>query len=279
MALASFAAGIANYHIVLSGVHGLVRKVVQRIAVRHGDESRNDGLPINYGAIDTVNSLVAELAEKVRSDVEIRLRVEQESLLSAITSLAVALEARDPYTRSHSRNVARFSAKLAARLGLSEAQVDEIHLAGQLHDIGKIGIRDEILMKPARLTESEFGEIKKHPGLSDEILKPFRHMKNVRAAIRHHHERMDGSGYPDGLKGETIPLPARIMAVVDAFDAMTSDRPYRPALSFSDAMDELKRMSGPQLDPLCVGAFIEMADDDEELLRMQTVESVICSAS
>lgn len=268
MALASFAAALANYHVVLSGVHGLVRKVGERTALLKGSDSDNGGRPLNHGAIDTVDTLVGELVKRARSDMEALLRVEQDSLLSAISALAAALEVRDPYTRTHSRNVAHFSAKLASKLGLDEARVDEVHLAGQLHDIGKIGIRDEILLKGERLTGDELGEIKKHPDLSVSILRPFRHLDNVRAAIRHHHERMDGSGYPDGLKGDEIPLAARIMAVVDIFDAMTSDRPYRQALTFDEALEELKRMSGRQLDPYCVNAFLEMVKEDPELLEI-----------
>jgi putative nucleotidyltransferase with HDIG domain len=271
MALASFVAGLANYHVVLTGVHGLVRKVDERTALLTGSGPDNGGQPLNHGAIDTVDTLVGQLVERARSDMETLLRVEQDSLLSAITALAAALEARDPYTRTHSRNVAHFSAKLAAKLGLDDARVDEVHLAGQLHDIGKIGIKDEILLKPGSLTRDEFGEIKKHPDLSVNILRPFRHLDNVRATIRHHHEKMDGSGYPDGLKGEEIPLPARIMAVVDVFDAMTSDRPYRPALTFDEALEEMKRMSGAELDPNCVNAFLEMANEDPELLEIRAV--------
>jgi putative two-component system response regulator len=213
------------------------------------------------------------LLKRVQKDMEARLRVEQDSLLSALTSLAVALEARDPYTRSHSRNVAHFSAKLAQRMNLSDAEVDEIHLAGQLHDIGKIGIRDEVLLKPGALTREEFTEIKKHPALSVEILRPFRHMDNIRSAIRHHHERMNGTGYPDGIKGDEIPLSARIMAVVDAYDAMTSDRPYRPARSLEDTVAELKHMSGPLLDPDCVQAFLDMLEEDPELSEFALAES------
>jgi putative nucleotidyltransferase with HDIG domain len=271
MALASFIAGLANYHVVLTGVHGLVRKVDERTALLTGGDSDNGGQPLNHGAIDTVDTLVGQLVDRARSDMEALLRVEQDSLLSAITALAAALEARDPYTRTHSRNVAHFSAKLASKLGLDDARVDEVHLAGQLHDIGKIGIKDEILLKPGRLTLDEFGEIKRHPDLSVNILRPFRHLDNVRAAIRHHHEKMDGSGYPEGLKGEEIPLTARIMAVIDVFDAMTSDRPYRPALTFDEALEEMKRMSGPELDPNCVNAFLEMVNEDPELLEIRAV--------
>jgi putative nucleotidyltransferase with HDIG domain len=264
MAVASFAAALVNYHIVLAGAHGIVKKVGQAAGLMTLVQAEGRGRPPNHGEIDKIETIFDELLRRLHADMEDRLRVEQDSLLSALTSLVVALEARDPYTRSHSRNVARYSAKLAQRLGLGEAEVDEIHLAGQLHDIGKIGVKDEVLLKPGALTRDEFGEIMKHPELSVNILKPFRHLDNIRAAIRHHHERMNGSGYPDGLKGEQIPLSARIMAVADAFDAMTSDRPYRPALSVEDTVAELKRMSGPLLDPTCVRAFLEMMEEERE---------------
>jgi putative nucleotidyltransferase with HDIG domain len=273
MALASLVAGLVNYHIVLSGAHGIVKKVSQKVGLLTMLQADRDKRPLNHGEIDTVETLFEELLKRVHTDMESRLRVEQDSLLSALTSLAVALEARDPYTRSHSRNVAHFSAKLAQKMGLNEAEVDEIHLAGQLHDIGKIGVRDEVLLKPGTLTREEFGEIRKHPELSVNILKPFRHLNNIRAAIRHHHERMDGTGYPDGLKGEQIPISARIMAVVDAFDAMTSDRPYRLALTVEDTVAELKHMSGPLLDPNCVHAFTDMVEEDPELAEPKLAKS------
>ena len=266
MAVASFAAALVNYHIVLAGAHGIVKKVGRTAGLMTLLQAERKDRPLNHGEIDKIESVFDALLKRVNADMESRLRVEQDSLLSALTSLAVALEARDPYTRSHSRNVAHYSARLAQKLGLSEAEVDEIHLAGQLHDIGKIGVKDEVLLKPGALTQDEFGEIRKHPELSVNILKPFRHLGNIRAAIRHHHERMNGSGYPDGLKGEEIPVAARIMAVVDAFDAMTSNRPYRSALSVEETVAELKRMSGPLLDPSCVRVFLEMIEEDPELV-------------
>lgn len=273
MAVASFAAGLVDYHIVLRGAHGIVEKVGRKerlLTVLQADRGKR---PLNHGEIDTIEALFDELLQRVHRDMESRLRVEQDSLLSALTSLAVALEARDPYTRSHSRNVAHFSAALAQKMGLSDAEVDEIHLAGQLHDIGKIGVRDEVLLKPGTLTQDELGEIRKHPELSVNILRPFRHLDNIRAAIRHHHERMNGTGYPDGLKGEQIPVASRIMAVVDAFDAMTSDRPYRSALTIEDTMAELERMSGPLLDPKCVQAFLQMVEEDSELAELNLARS------
>ncbi len=272
MALASFIAGVANYQIVLRGVQGLVVKLVQRGTLLQESAKPNGKRPINHGEIDTVDSLITSLLDKVSAGEEAQVRLEQDALFSAISSLAAALEARDPYTRTHSRNVARFSGRLAGKMGLDDADIDEIQLAGQLHDIGKIGIRDEILLKPGSLTGDEFIEIKRHPELSVNILRPFRYLDNVRAAIRHHHEKMNGSGYPDGLKGEDIPLGARIMAVVDVFDAMTSDRPYRPALDFDEAMMELERMSGPELDPECVEAFLELVEEDPDLAMMRTLD-------
>jgi len=264
MAVASLTAALANYHTVLAAANGMIKKVSRKAGLTTVLQTERKHRPLNHGEIDEVETVFDELLRRLHADMEDRLRVEQDSLLSALTSLVVALEARDPYTRSHSRNVARFSAELAQRLGLSDAEVDEIHLAGQLHDIGKIGVKDEVLLKPGALTRDEFGEIMKHPELSVNILKPFRHLDNIRAAIRHHHERMNGSGYPDGLKGEEIPLSARIMAVADAFDAMTSDRPYRRALSMEDTVAELKRMSGPLLDPNCVRVFLEMMEEEHE---------------
>ncbi len=176
-----------------------------------------------------------------------------------ILTLAVALEARDPYTRGHSTRVGDLSRKFAEYIGLSSYDQDMIRKAGLLHDIGKIGLSESLLMKPARLTEEEHDVIKRHPIIGEEICRPLNSLQFILPAIRHHHERWDGKGFPDGLKGEEIPLYARILAIVDSFDAMLSERPYRKGLSFSEVLDIfVKERDYGQWDPVLVGNFIDM---------------------
>ena len=155
----------------------------------------------------------------------------QQMFEGTIQSLVSALDAKDAYTSGHSTRVAELTVELASRLGYDADQLANIRMAGILHDIGKIGVDDSVLRKPGKLTDEEFEQIKTHPVLGYEILKGIRRFRDILPAVRHHHESWDGSGYPDGLKGEDIPRDAQIMAVADAFDAMTSDRPYRPGMS------------------------------------------------
>jgi HD-GYP domain-containing protein (c-di-GMP phosphodiesterase class II) len=136
-------------------------------------------------------------------------------------------------------------------------EIDSLKFGGYLHDIGKIGVRDTVLLKPSRLTEEEFVEIRLHPVIGDNIIKPLGSFPNERLIVRHHHERFDGKGYPDGLGGTDIPRTARILAVADTYDSMTSTRPYRQALSHATAIEELKRCSGTQFDPAIVEAFLQ----------------------
>jgi len=175
---------------------------------------------------------------------------------STIRSLAEAIDAKDAYTRGHSDRVADYAEALARRLELEEDLLNAVRCAGYLHDTGKIGIPDAILNKPGRLTEDEYSQIMRHPILSHKIIEPVEFPFEVKPLVRHHHERIDGSGYPDGLKGDAIPLGARIIGIADAFEAMTSDRPYRKALTVAAAADELQRCSGTQFDAFLVDEFI-----------------------
>lgn len=173
-----------------------------------------------------------------------------------IRSLANALEAKDPYTHGHSRRVAKDAVRIAAQLRLPRKKIENLRHAALLHDIGKIGIRDAILFKPGRLTEDEFAQIRQHPALGAGMVEPIEFLKDVSDVIRHHHERWDGKGFPDGLAGEEIPLGARIVCIADAFDAMTSTRPYREGMSIPVAVEELLRCRGGQFDPEIVDCFI-----------------------
>lgn len=177
---------------------------------------------------------------------------------STLGALVSAMEAKDPYTRQHSRRVTNFSVLTAQAMNLSIDQVESLRFAAYLHDIGKIGVKDHILLKDSRLSDQEYEQIKLHPVIGEAIIQAMDLTQNERSIIRHHHERWDGRGYPDQLSGEGIPLLARIVAVADAYDAMTSDRPYRKAKNRDDAVREITRCSGEQFDPKVVEAFLEM---------------------
>ncbi len=206
--------------------------------------------------VELLSILAYEAATSIRS---YQLVLETEGLyIGTIFALAAALDARDHYTHGHSRKVARYAVSIAKEMKLSRYEVDIIRRASLLHDIGKIGIPDKILEKPARLTRKEFEIVKKHPKVAVDILKPIPQLKDILPGVYHEHERYDGKGYIAGLKGEAIPLEARIIGVADAFDAMTSERPYRKALPYEEAIAELKRNVGTQFDPRVVEAFLKI---------------------
>ncbi len=182
----------------------------------------------------------------------------QSKPLSIIYALAATVDAKDHYTYGHSRKVSEYAVSLAEALSLPQETVHTIRAAGLLHDIGKIGVPDSILTKPAALEQKEWEPIRTHPELGVEILKHVVELSKCLPAILHHHENWDGTGYPRGVKGEAIPLEARILSVADAYDAITSPRPYRTQLSLKDAMDELRRCAGTQFDPALVPVFCEL---------------------
>ncbi|MBI5849289.1 MAG: response regulator [Nitrospirae bacterium] len=179
------------------------------------------------------------------------------NLINTLKSLVTSIEARDIYTRNHSERVANYALQVAEVMNFSNDDKEIIRFGGYLHDIGKIGVRDTVLLKPSKLTDDEFREIRLHPVIGDNIIKPIKFFPRERELIRHHHERFDGKGYPDGLAGERIPLVVRIMNVVDTFDAMTTSRPYRTARTHKDAVEELLRCSGTQFDGEIVKAFLQ----------------------
>lgn len=181
----------------------------------------------------------------------------KETFLTVVYTLAETIEKRDPYTGGHTRRVMEYSVAIGQALGLPEADMERLRLASVLHDVGKIGIRDSILLKPGPLDDEEFREIKKHTLYGEEVLKFIKYFREIIPGVRHHHERFDGRGYPDGLKGEEIDPIARIIAVADAFDAMTSDRPYRKGLGREAAFAEIRRNAGTQFDPAVVQAFLQ----------------------
>jgi len=184
--------------------------------------------------------------------------------LDTIRALAAAIDAKDPYTKGHSERVAETSVALAQELNLPGREIENIEYTALLHDIGKIGIADNILGKNSSLTDKEFDKIKEHTVMGAKIIEPVDFLKNSYEAIYHHHEKYNGAGYPDGLKEKDIPLSARIIAVADAYDAMGSDRPYRKKLSKDKILNELKDQSGKQFDPEIVKALLSVLDRERE---------------
>ncbi|MCB2228080.1 MAG: response regulator [Desulfarculaceae bacterium] len=180
------------------------------------------------------------------------------NLHSTLGALVRAMEAKDPYTRQHSRRVTNLAVLTAEAMSLGVSQIESLKFAGYLHDIGKIGIKDHILLKESKLTSEEYEEIKRHPDIGESIIRAMDLSQDERHIVRHHHERWDGRGYPDGLAGEDIPLLARVVAVADAYDAMTSDRSYRRSRSVQEAVAELTACAGSQFDPSVVEAFVRM---------------------
>ena len=203
-------------------------------------ENRIQG--INAGADDFLTKPVNELELKARARSLVRLKRYTDDLDSAesvIISLALVIEARDAYTDGHCQRLAGYATALGRALGLGSEDLAALFRGGYLHDVGKVGIPDAILLKVGRLSPSEYEQMKTHPVIGDRLCGKLRSLRHVRPIVRHHHERLDGSGYPDGLQGDAIPLLAQIMGIVDVYDAITTDRPYKPAASQEQASVEL----------------------------------------
>jgi putative two-component system response regulator len=195
--------------------------------------------------------------ERLQEKVTLQAKRLEELFLASVQSLADALEVKDPYTRGHSERVSHYCVVIAREMGLSGELLRRIELGGHVHDIGKIGVREDVLNKPAKLTKDEYQHIMTHPMVGWKILAPLlSETPEALNIVRSHHERFDGRGIPDGLAGSAIPLEARIAAVADSFDAMTSDRPYRLRLSMEEAITEIVRCSGAQYDPSVVDAML-----------------------
>jgi response regulator RpfG family c-di-GMP phosphodiesterase len=209
--------------------------------------------------------IAINLAKKVASKIENNALYEVffNNIVATLKSLITTIGARDSYTKEHSERVTMYGLRIAEVLGLGSEDIDTLRFGGYLHDIGKIGVRDTVLLKPGGLTEGEIREIRLHPVIGDEIVKPIRFFEKERMVIRHHHERYDGAGYPDGIGSREIPTIARILAVADTYDAMTSHRPYRKALTPEAAVAELYRCAGSQFDPELVRAFEETLAKEE----------------
>lgn len=184
--------------------------------------------------------------------------------MQIMQALSGAIDAKDTYTKGHSIRVAEYSREIARRIGLSEKAQDDIYMIGLLHDVGKIGVPDAIINKPAKLTDEEYAVMKQHPGMGAEILKNITEFPKLGTGARWHHERYDGRGYPDGISGEEIPLEARIIAIADAYDAMSSRRSYRNVLPQATVRSEVEKGKGTQFDPVYAEIMLNMIDDDTD---------------
>jgi HD-GYP domain-containing protein (c-di-GMP phosphodiesterase class II) len=199
-----------------------------------------------------------QMGEEIQKAIEEILRqaaVNKELFMGSIRMLANAIDEKDPYTRGHSERVAFYSMLMAKHMGMSPEEVEKVHLSGIIHDVGKIGIEDKILRKPAALTDEEYEIMKQHPRKGEHILDAVPRLKEMAGSGLMHHENWDGSGYPDGLAAEQIPLLGRIVSVADAFDAMTTDRPYSKAMTFEAALGRLRFLAGKKFDSVCVDAI------------------------
>src|SRR5258708_32595823 len=198
---------------------------------------------IKVGADDFLSRPVdrTELLARVQSLLKLKQRTDElERAESVLFSLARSIEGKDPYTHGHCERLAQYSARLGEHLKLSEEQLIALRRAGVVHDVGKIAVPDAILLKPGALTADEWKLIKEHPVVGERICAPLKSFRFVLPIIRHHHEKFDGSGYPDGLRGESIPITARVLQIVDVYDALTTDRPYKKAFSVTDALQTMK---------------------------------------
>ncbi|MBN2440018.1 MAG: response regulator [Spirochaetales bacterium] len=214
--------------------------------------------------IITIENILSTQFRIVLKDRE-RLSLEQKQTLISITSLVTALEARDPYTKGHSEAVSKMTSDIVTYMGTSQQAKERIAIGAMLHDIGKIGIKDKVLLKPGPLTKDEFEHIKKHPIIGINIVKNIPHMDDIIPIIQFHHERFDGKGYPAGLKKDNIPFPANIVAIADTYDSLTSKRPYRNKMSSGQALQIIYDNRGTQFNPDYVDIFFKFIFSKEKI--------------
>jgi len=216
-----------------------------------------EAAPVSAEALAIVSIVASVTAAAVEHSQLVR-RMET-NYFSTVEALAAAIEAKDPYTRGHSKRVTQFAIVLAERFGVSDTELRTLQYGATLHDIGKIGIDEKILNKPGKLTPEEFEVIKHHPVIGERIIERVDFLQGARPVVRSHHERFDGTGYPDGLRDEEIPFLARVCCVVDFYDALTSDRPYRSAFSVDTTIQHIKEGIGSMFDPVIAKEFLEMS--------------------
>jgi len=231
--------------------------------------SKKDGGRFAQDELDFFVALASDVAMAIRNarlfkELELELERKQRLFIHTTVALTAAIDAKDHYTHGHTARVTNLSLEIARKLmqknkeGLPKKFLEHLHIASLLHDIGKIGVPEAILNKEGPLSEDERKRMQEHPAIGTTILQPIKELEDAILGVKYHHEKYDGSGYPDGLKGSQIPLIASIISVADTFDAMTTDRPYRHGLSKEEAVREIERVSGRQLDPEITGAFIEL---------------------
>ncbi len=255
------------------------KEAVPVIFLTANEDAESEAKGLTLGAIDFIKKPFSSevLKIRVRNILDLLLlqkdlqgevqkkTSELESLsLHVVQTLAKTIDAKDAYTNGHSERVAEYSREIAKRYGYDEARQEEIYMIGLLHDVGKIGVPDTVINKPGRLTDEEFGMIKKHPMKGAEILATVSEMPKLVTGARWHHERFDGTGYPDGLKGEDIPEEARIIAVADAYDAMTSHRSYRDIIPQDHVKSEIEKGMGTQFDERFAKIMLDMIAEDTE---------------
>ncbi len=241
------------------GIAGIIIFVMPALMMRLTMKQYVDKTAENVKKLEDQNRTLEVANFQIRK-VSDELRLSYDDTLEALVG---ALDARDQETKGHSVRVARYLLNIAAALGVKEGSADWIDMqrGALLHDVGKIGVRDSILLKPGKLTEEEWTEMRRHPEIGYTMLKEVKFLAGAAAIVLAHHERWDGKGYPKGLREDGIPLGSRIFSVVDTFDSMTSDRPYRRALSVKEAMNEILRCGGTQFDPLVVEAFLDIYEE------------------
>ena len=231
-----------------------------------GGRARGVVLLLNGSGHAPFTSMDARLVKALASQAAVSAshlslyQASKDMFFSTVWSLASAVDAKDAYTHGHSRRVAQYSAELGRALGFDAREIERLELSAILHDVGKIGVPEAVLNKPDRLTAAEMAIMRTHPERGAEILASIREMRDIVPGVLHHHERFDGQGYPNGLKGEGIPLIARMILVADTFDAMTSSRPYRSCLPVQVAIDEIRRCTGTQFDPRLAEVFVDLAE-------------------
>ena len=198
---------------------------------------------------DTVKDVMSKINSKLNLNAD-------KTYFETLSALAMAVEAKDVYSRGHLDRVGTYCVTIAQHMGLDPKMIVDLRDAAKIHDVGKIGVTDDVLVKPGPLNAQEWGMMKRHPEIGDGIIKPISSLHSLRDLVRHHHEKLDGSGYPDGLKGDQISLPVRILAVADIYDALTTDRPYRKAMPAEESL-RLMREMGPAIDQAVVDVVVK----------------------
>ena len=224
---------------------------------------RASGELFDRSDLDVLNTIARQLATAIANA---RLYDNlKENSIRMVEALANTLEAKDVYTCGHSERVTEYGVRLGSAVGLPKDQLDTLRFGGLLHDIGKIGVPEEILRKPGRLTDEEYTIVQQHPVIGERIIGALDFLTDVRTVVRHHHERHDGNGYPDGLPSAQVTVLPKVLSIADAFDAMTSERSYRSAKSIDDALAEVRRCGGSQFDPAMVGTFLQLFEEDSDI--------------